>query len=81
MMRNRRAGTLPHAREGSGPRVEPIDPPADSALVHMDLQHVDDNALRSGNFLPFTTFRSDRSAVCVFHRYRSGDIIAYDLSL
>ena len=44
MMRNRRVGTLPHAREGSGPRVEPIDPPDDSALVHMDLQHSDDIA-------------------------------------
>ncbi len=77
MMHNRRAGTLPHAREGSGPRVEPIDPSDDSALVHMtlmmDLKHVDDNALSSGNFLLFITFRSDRLSVCFFHRYRSGD--------
>ncbi len=29
------------------PGVEPIDPPDDSALVHMDLKHVDDNALSS----------------------------------
>ena len=78
MMRNRRVGTLPHAREGSGPRVEPIDPPDDSALVHMDLQHSDENALGpeliDNSLLP-PFDRTDQRLVNLLFRIRTNNYL------
>jgi hypothetical protein len=78
MMRNRRVGTLPHAREGSGPRVESIDPPLASALVHMDLQHSDDNALgpeliNNSLLPPFD--RTDQRLVNLLFRIRTNNYL------